>query len=282
MDIVINELSLTGQFSDIDHFSQRVLVIIKVLKVLQNIDECSLLKKYELYNYPITRQHNFSEVLTGKKNDAITRFKSILASLLNTPFWEDNPKHDLNSEYICEFTDKTSRYSLAEAYARDNVTISFPDSPCDNSPIIVANKQQQKRITNITCCDQDFWSLVYSLIEPLEYCKEKYQGTNLSFSNIDPRYSFNTLDDNQCEAFISAFNRFSQMPWPDILADAGLQYKKYTPSNDKSSWFRGSEYQGKNICKFRVSRLMRCFGYREGDIFHVLRFEIDHRISDHG
>ena len=34
--------------------------------------------------------------------------------------------------------------------------------------------------------------------------------------------------------------------------------------------------------KFRFSGVMRCFGYRKGDRFRVLRLERDHTVSDNG
>ena len=64
--------------------------------------------------------------------------------------------------------------------------------------------------------------------------------------------------------------------------DDGLEYKKYTPAEKKKNWFLGRKYSGKTIMKFRFSGAMRCFGYRKGDRFRVLRLERDHTISDNG
>ena len=41
-------------------------------------------------------------------------------------------------------------------------------------------------------------------------------------------------------------------------------------------------YRDKQIMKFCASSLLRVHGYRKGDKFRVLRFEIDHKQSDHG
>ena len=60
------------------------------------------------------------------------------------------------------------------------------------------------------------------------------------------------------------------------------EYKKYSPENEEKNWFSGGKYKGKTIMKFRYSKVMRCFGYRKGDRFRILRIERDHKISDNG
>ena len=119
-------------------------------------------------------------------------------------------------------------------------------------------------------------------IEPLKYCLIKFKNSNLNFSNLDNRYGFNLLETSQQkEAFLSAFNGFSKMSWNDIIKSSankkGLNYKAYD-----GSCFKNTQYSHLNIFKFRVTQKYRCFGYREKDEFFVLRFEIDHKISDKG
>lgn len=36
------------------------------------------------------------------------------------------------------------------------------------------------------------------------------------------------------------------------------------------------------LVEFRCKNPKRCFGYRKNDVFHVLRMERDHKISDNG
>ena len=73
------------------------------------------------------------------------------------------------------------------------------------------------------------------------------------------------------------------MSWDNIMSSDGLEYKKYNkPNKRKKGWFREGTYKNTDIYKFRVTQEYRCFGYRTGDEFFVLRFEIDHSISDNG
>ncbi len=118
-------------------------------------------------------------------------------------------------------------------------------------------------------------------VEPLEYCLRKFKNSNLNFSLLEDTYGFNILNPLQQKEFLSTFNKFSQMSWNDIVKSAanrkGLKYKQYD-----GNWFENTQYSDMNIFKFRTSQKCRCFGYRDGDVFYVLRFEIDHSISDNG
>ena len=118
-------------------------------------------------------------------------------------------------------------------------------------------------------------------IEPLEYCLRKFENTNLNFTRLETDYGFIVLNATQQKEFLSTFHKFSQMSWSDIIKSGankkGLNYKLYD-----GDWFKNTEYSNTNIFKFRTSQKYRCFGYREKDEFFVLRFEIDHKMSDNG
>ena len=118
-------------------------------------------------------------------------------------------------------------------------------------------------------------------VEPLEYCLRKFKDSNLNFELLEDTYGFNILSISQQKEFLSTFHKFSKMSWNDILKSSaytkGLNYKQYD-----GDWFKNTEYSQKNIFKFRTSQKYRCFGYREKDEFFVLRFEIEHKISDNG
>ncbi|MEA1956038.1 MAG: hypothetical protein U9N02_06050, partial [Campylobacterota bacterium] len=64
----------------------------------------------------------------------------------------------------------------------------------------------------------------------------------------------------------------------------GLEYKQYNkPKKLKTKgWFRNGLYKNIDIYKFRVTQEYRCFGFRKDNRFYVLRFEINHEISNNG
>ena len=81
--------------------------------------------------------------------------------------------------------------------------------------------------------------------------------------------------------FVSSFRNFDQKHWQDIIVDDGLDYKEFHKNKRTKKYF-DEYYWGKGIFKFRVSQRIRVFGYRELDTFFVLRFDIDHKLSDLG
>lgn len=152
------------------------------------------------------------------------------------------------------------------------------DIKCDNELIELKNYglENTKEILD------DIEVYIDSLnIEPLEYCLRKFKDSNLNFSLLEDTHGFNILSIYQQKKFLSTFHIFSQMSWDDILKSSankkGLNYKSYD-----GDCFKNTEYSKKNIFKFRTSQKYRCFGYRDKDVFFVLRFEIDHKISDNG
>lgn len=118
-------------------------------------------------------------------------------------------------------------------------------------------------------------------VEPLEYCFRKFKDSNLNFSLLEDDYGFDILNSDQEKEFLSTFNKFSKMSWSDIIKSGankkGLNYKAYD-----GDWFQNTKYKDIKIFKFRTSKKYRCFGYREKDEFFVLRFEVDHKMSDNG
>ncbi len=111
----------------------------------------------------------------------------------------------------------------------------------------------------------------------------RYEGTRIDCSTLENDYGTSILEKNEFTELISTFDKFvNHESWESIGIDDGLEYKKYTPSSPKDNWFGGIKYKGKTIMKFRFSRVLRCYGYRKGDRFKVLRFERNHSVSDNG
>ncbi|PAD85752.1 hypothetical protein CHH55_21940 [Niallia circulans] len=283
MEVLLNELSLEGQFSTIDDFLISLREMIVVQKIMDK-GQIKLLKHYNLMNEQVTKTHTLHEILTDnsvKTTNEIRRFKMYLKRLLSEPsFWHENQIHNNTDSYVCTFTEKINDYSLAEACERDRKVFSFKNNRFIDD-IIEINKNNTKiDLLNFhnrhLLCDILFES---GIINELEYCEFQF-SQNLSFKYIEEEYSFNILTFEEKKMFISTFSMFTKMSWDDILVNDGLEYKQYDPS--KNNWFKNSPYEDKKIYKFRTSQKCRCFGYRENDIFYVLRFERDHKISDNG
>ena len=71
------------------------------------------------------------------------------------------------------------------------------------------------------------------------------------------------------------------MDWNAIATDKGLDYKTYK-KNRKSRRYFSDDLWKKGIKKFRIAQRNRCFGYVDNGVFYVLRFDLDHELSDVG
>lgn len=285
MEIIINELSLNGCFNDLEEFYDSLGDLLTTQKLMDKLN-ISFAKHQELYTYKVTRDHSLYDAFKDKStrsNDKVRRFKKLLNSLMSDPiFWHENQRHLNSDRYICEFTEDTHGYSLAEACEREKIVLSFKNVLFENGSIEIKKNNEDISLININqpliLCELLFES---GLLDYETYCNHRFEGTNLSFIHLEKDYNFSILSDEEARAFISTFTMFSEMTWESIMQSDGLEYKKYQPSK-KVDWFLNSIFSQKQIYKFRTSQKYRCFGYREEDVFYVLRFETDHRVSDNG
>lgn len=278
MEILLNELSLDGQFPDIDAFNQEGLIpILYIFKELE--DEDIILKKYQFYQSKVTPDKTLEECLRNpNKDDTITRFKSFLAKLIVEPFWEAEPIHPKVDEYLFNQKDVFDT-SLAEACERDKIIISFKHDDFLASHLTILRNSQGITIDNLTKKGEytDLsWQRKTISIE--KYCHKKYNGkSKLDFSRIDIKKGFDLLtNDRDKNLFLDAFRKFNELDWTQIHVDDALDYKKYNNSKQYFSRIPNTIY------KFRASEKYRCFGYVEKEVFYVLRFDLSHELSDSG
>ena len=171
--------------------------------------------------------------------------------------------------------------SIAESIARNAVIISFTPSTFNISPITIKENKSLYCIINI------FQSLALiehchttALLSHKDYILMIYIH-KLRFDYISDRYGFDLITDQNINDFLDAFRLFEEKDWHDIIVDNALDYKEFD-KNRKTKQYFPDYYWSKGIYKFRISRKYRAFGYRENNIFYVLRFDLDHELSDNG
>ncbi|SDA73106.1 hypothetical protein SAMN02910275_02445 [Butyrivibrio sp. INlla18] len=287
-DAYVNELSLMGQYDDIEEFLSLNKDFVYVLSSLKN-KGYNLLKKYNLYEYRITCTDPFSALLRYRSNkgngnnDLLRKLKINLLDMCNhEPFWtiSDNEKE------CCLNDENVTGSSVARATINNGILLSFSKSG-----------QYDNKMLEI-CLDNGTIQNLYSINSPRmlaeelfnrgeidgdEYLRLRYRNTRLDFSKMHQEYGTGRLEKKEIADFINSFDKFiSFLSWNEILEDDSLHYKKYSPSSDRHDCFFNTVFKDKTICKFRCINPKRCFGYREGDVFYVLRLERTHEISDFG
>lgn len=287
MEILINELSLNGQFNNLKEFIDTALNnFVKIYSLLtkQNIHP---LKSFNFYNVKITPNETFSLLLTIKDNngvsDEVRKFKRIADKCINEPYWEIDIKHNPNDEFKWG-NEIVSNTSLAESYIRNSSLISFVPSLFKSNFIEIVNNNIPKRILNF----HDNLELAKHLFENNklsfhQYCKVLFKDSKLCFDKVNPKVSFDLISDKNDEnEFLNSFKLFKEMTWNDIVSQggkgknqAGLAFKKY----HNQDYFKNFNPPS-DIYKFRTSQTFRTFGYRSGNIFYVLEFDLTHKLSD--
>ena len=278
MQILFNELSLTGQFADQVAFVRNgLLPFVGVLKEMQGFSTL-LLKKSDVWNNKITPSNTLHSFLINnafRKSDEVRRLKSAIAYLTKEPFWDYDSKQDPDSTYLLDGADICGS-SPAEACERDKAVVSFISSSASSDPLNIIRNGINILLLNLTCAGkltEHLWANHQISFEL--YLKTRFSGGKLDFSRVNEKMGFSGIQSAEQSLFIDTFRKFEELTWDQILTDRGLDYKEYDGIIDRN-------YRGIKTYKFRASEKIRCHGYREKDSFVVIGFETDHKLSDRG
>jgi hypothetical protein len=123
MDILINELSLTGQYASTEQFIKDALLPFSGILKEISPDINTIHKKQDLWNYHVTSANTLHDILILRR-DEVRRLKLLMSCLLNEPYWDENQKHAATCEYTYNNKNICGQ-SIAEACERDKIVISF-------------------------------------------------------------------------------------------------------------------------------------------------------------
>lgn len=277
MEILLNELSLEGQYISIEDFVSTALT--PMLKVLKEIDSLKqlLLKSDDIFNNFITKEINFGELISKPLSihrDEMRKLKRSIDKLSTEPFWNNTMKQT-DSSYIWN-EENIWGTSLAEAAERDKTVVSFLNSRFEDKNFEIIKDSDPIRITNITekgDLPETLWQ--QDKIDFGQFVTSKFIDGKLNFSSFIDMNNFMSIDKKEQSLFLDTFRKFEELEWNQILKDQGLNYK---PFHDSIPGYSGTH----PLKKFRASRLIRCHGYRDSDTFFVLMLEVDHSLSDKG
>lgn len=164
MVIILNELSLSGQFNDLQSFKTETENILPILSILEKLN-IQVQKSQYFFQTSITQTRTLHQILVSFKSDDTYRaFKNNLLKLCNNPpFWEDRQKHSCEDEYICAHTQKTCNYGLAEAVEQNKVTLSFSHDSFKATSLYVEKNNESVEIENVYDINQLRKSIVNKL-----------------------------------------------------------------------------------------------------------------------
>lgn len=282
--IYLNELSLEGQFENLNKFFCEIKSMIKCLKYM-NEQGGKIYKSSDFYERKITPDKTWND-LRGEKSDIAKRLKSLLLSTTDSPpFWDlEEISQELSAMYKWNDSD-VSGTSIAEAAEVRGALFSFPLEKFNDKVLnVIKNEKDTLDVFSISSMKSfNEWLWGNGNIDIYNYLNYRYDGTRLNFSRLEREYGFDDFEKDEICDCLRTFDRFAQLEdWNAVFQDKALVYKQYSPSSKGKNWFLTSKYSDKQIDKFRCVNPKRCFGYRDNEIFYVLRMERDHSISDNG
>ena len=155
MDILLNELSLSGQYDSREIFVEKILpTLIGVLDEIQELFKATIYKNQQFYSSKVTRTDTIHDILVGNLSRQYPGLRKIkrqfFSPLFAEPYWEGTRKHSENYSYTYEGND-ICNHSVAEACERDKVIVSFRDSELfrEETLSILKNGNEQIDIDNL-------------------------------------------------------------------------------------------------------------------------------------
>lgn len=273
-----------GQFENVDEFLESLRANLQCFRLVRSQKHGEIRKIADFYKCQVTPEWKLEDLKRYPKSDELIRLRIALDKEISTePYWDLNPTHDYGKPYLLNGVD-VSATAVAEAVVRKESLLSFRSVFYSDRELPVKRDEEKYRVISIyrPACLVEYFGERMGL-ERDECLKARYAGTRVDCSMLEKEYGAKYLEKDEYHLLLGTLDKLvKHESWETIGLDDGLEYKKYTPASAEEDWFNHSIYEGKTIMKIRFSSRMRCFGYRNGERFRLLRIERDHKRSNKG
>lgn len=126
MDLIVNDLSLYGQYSSISVFLENLCKnIIPCLEIARR-KKISLFKSYKTYSRKVLSGKTLHDLLIINGNVLLVKFKSQIAALLSEPYWDATSK---NGDCLLEATTRAASLLsfVPSNYEQKNIFLEVED-----------------------------------------------------------------------------------------------------------------------------------------------------------
>lgn len=257
---------------------------LQCFRLVRSQNNGEIRKIADFYKCQVTAEQKLGDLKQYPKNDELTRLRIALDKEIRTkPHWDWQPAHDYGMSYWMDGVDMAAT-AVAEAVERKESLLSFDSEIYSDRRLMVEWNGEEHHVVSVyrpsyfvECFGEQLG------INRDECLRARYAGTRLDCSKLEKEYGAERLEKEEYRLLLGTLDKFvKHESWESIGLDDGLEYKKYVPSSSEEDWFHHSVYCDKTIMKFRFSSKMRCFGYRNGERFRLLRIERDHKKSNKG
>lgn len=278
-ELLLNEKSLDGQFNSLEEFYDTLPEMSRNLKILKAAD-VTLQKHTSIYQQKISGDTTLYELtnrggkVAPEYRAKMTQWKRQLSGLMCTPpFWNEEAENGGDS--------------IQEAARRDANVLSFLHEDYNDVVLGVLCEDRSCEVRSSVSTEHLVEGMFQKqYIDRLDYIKQRYQDGRIRMDYIDSvTDTVNRLEKEEFEELLEGLERFERaLTWEEIKGDRFFDYKSYKLSSKEKKVFAKGAFLDKQIDKFRCGQhsQVRCFGYREEDLFYVILIERDHRYSDNG
>ncbi len=140
MQIILNDSSLKGQFSNISQFCDSTSYYILPCLIFCEKQEYEVLKSYDTFNCKITKQFTFHDILTKSNGyPELQLLKSKLVQLfMDQPYWNDEIKTPSEITADCK----------TEAFFRKGILLSYKGSDADGAKLYISINNREEVVSN--------------------------------------------------------------------------------------------------------------------------------------
>lgn len=183
MQIILNDYSLRGQFSDISHFCDSTSEFILPCLIFCERQQYDVLKSYETYRSKITNQLTFQDILYKSNGyPELQLLKSKLVQLFaDEPYWNDSPQTPKGIDIDCQ----------TEAFFRNGILLSYKDADFDSAKIAVTIADKEEIVYNASEKRQ--------LLENLNECKVYELSNSLTLPDSDLKIEVRSAEEHHNE-----------------------------------------------------------------------------------
>lgn len=251
MNLILNDISLQGQFSNLDEFTDEINTnLLPLLKTAKDLS-LSILKDSTTYSRLVTEDMILADVIQTKGDPDILALKKYLVDIsYNEPYWNDDIQTDCSCGYLCKYVEYVPN-CFTETCERDGILISFRHEYFVSDYLYLSKNGEEKSIKN--CINKYiFLNHLYEskIINTIYYFKNLNEGIAIRFDEDNHKcYSQDAFDENNInnEDLISIKNDILSMI-NSILRGVRTRFSK--PMGDSLFEFRTSISDGREFRLF--------------------------------
>lgn len=210
--VIMNDLSLAGQFSSIEEFVKEDGALMAMVMLLNKLpkDKIQIFKKQNFWECIVTKKENLHYILCLTGHPIIRKYKSMLFNLLDDPYWDESMTVDTTYTYNQRDITNTC---ISQACESDKVILSFDHEDYQDTELKVSKGTDSLTVYNLFRAEHvDLYGVLFGWNAPpfglknnplfLKKAGQQFQGAQVYQEFSTGRYLYkDNLHSNHYEVF---------------------------------------------------------------------------------